>query len=141
MAVPERIYRRGASGSTQPIDRLAKGRILLRMDPAAIGRITRLDLAKNGYAVTSLPSLNSLGLASQTPDTIIFFHHANEPLPLESLRSLPEGIPVVLAPVGSTAPDPSLVELADRHGYRLLASEHGPNLHRLLQTLQSLPRP
>ncbi|HEY9856831.1 MAG TPA: hypothetical protein V6D05_13900 [Stenomitos sp.] len=134
--MPERILSRERPQSTPDPD--AKGRILMRVDPAAFGRFTRWDLNKQGYDVTSVHRLTADLVERQNPDTILFFHHTDEPLPLETLQSLPPDMPVIVATVGTKEPDLQLVEFAQHRGYTLLSSRMGPNLHVVLRTLKSI---
>lgn len=137
--MPERIISRARPlpiPEAQP-----KGHILMRVDPQAIGRFTRFDLDKHGYRVTSVHHLTPDVIARQAPDTILFFHHTDEPLPLEALETLPQGIPVIVATVGTKQPDRKLVELAKARGYAILTSRLGPNLHVVLRTLSRLRTP
>lgn len=135
--MPERIITRARTQSTPAIP--SKGRILMRVDPAAIGRFTRIDLRKHGYHVTSVPTLTPDVVANQAPDTILFFHHTDEPLPLDTLKTLPQDVPVILATVGTRQPDRHLVEFAQSRGYAVLTSRLGPNFHLVLKTLTHPP--
>lgn len=131
--MPERILSWARKPSTPKGP--SKGRILLRVDPASFGRFSRIDLDKQGYQVTSVRSLSPEVIADQAPDTILFFHHTDESLPLDALEKLPRDVPVIVATVGNAAPDRRLIELAQRRGYPLLKSRMGPNLHVLLEAL------
>lgn len=136
--MPERILSRARPESIPNVH--SKGRILMRVDPAAIGRFTRWDLNKQGYQVTSVQSLTPDMVAHQQPDTILFFHHTDEPLPLDALKTLPQDVPVIVATVGTKAPDLELVEFAKHRGYTVLSSRMGPNFHIVLRTLTQLKR-
>ncbi len=134
--MPERIISR-ARPQTSPVDH-PKGRILMRIDSAAIGRFTRADLSQQGYDVTSVPHLTLDVVEHQHPDTIVFFQHSDEPVPLDTIRDLPLDVPVIVATVGNNAPDRQLIDLAERRGFTLLNSRLGPNLHVVLRTLQQI---
>lgn len=134
--MPERIISR-ARPQSSPVAN-PKGRILMRIDSAAIGRFTRSDLSQQGYHVTSVPQLTPDDVARQAPDTILFFHHSDEPVPLETIQSLPQDVPVIVATVGNKQPDGQLVDIAKRRGYVILNSQLGPNLHIVLRTLKNL---
>lgn len=134
--MPERIISRARPQSSPTT--LPKGRILMRIDPAAIGRFTRADLSQQGYEVSSVPTLTRDHIAAQHPDTILFFHHSDEPVSLEAMQSLPKDVPVIVATVGNKQPDHQLVEFARSRGYTLLSSKLGPNLHVVLRTLKQI---
>jgi len=134
--MPERILSRERPQSIP--DPNSKGRILMRVDPASIGRFTCWDLNKQGYQVTSVHRLTPDLVERQNPDTILFFHHTDEPLPLDALETLPQDKPVIVATVGTKEPDLQLVEFAKHRGYTLLSSRMGPNLHVVLRTLAKI---
>lgn len=134
--MPERILSR-----TRPLvapEAPPNGRILMRVDPASIGRFTRFDLDRQGYHVASVQHLTPEAIERHRPDTILYFHHGDEPLPLETLRTLPQGVPVIVATVGDPPPDRQLVEYAKSRGFAVLSSRMGPNLHVVMRTLSAL---
>lgn len=110
----------------------SRGKILLRMDSAAWGRATRLDLERQGYLVTSVSALSAETVARHAPDAILFFRHAQESP--EALAHLPEGMPVIVANVGGDAPA-HIGALAEERGYRVLQSRCGPCLHQVMRAL------
>lgn len=112
----------------------AKGSILLRMDSAAWGRATRLDLERQGYRITSVKSLSTELISRHAPDAILFFHHAEESP--EALTHLPADMPVIVANVGG-APSAHVAALAEARGYRVLQSRCGPCLHQVMRALAS----
>ncbi|MBO9542372.1 hypothetical protein J7643_17410 [bacterium] len=111
-----------------------KAKILLRMDPTAWGRATRLDLEQQGYAVTSVRTLDAEAIARHAPDAILYFRHAEESP--EALMHLPEGLSVIVANVGGAMPAP-IGALAETRGYRMLQSNCGPCLHQVMRVLPS----
>jgi hypothetical protein len=104
----------------------------MRVDAAAWGRATRFDLERQGYAVTSVTTLDAEAIARHAPDAILFFSHAHEAP--EVLAHLPQGMPVIVANVGE--PLPAHIEtLAAVRGYHMLQSRFGPCLHQVMRAL------
>lgn len=113
------------------------GRIMLRVDPTAFARGTRIDLEKHGYEVISRQQLELEELDGDAIDAILYFHHTADPTPVALLEALPKEIPLLLITVGFQPVDPELRSLAERPNCHLLMSKWGPSLDRVLAALSA----